>query len=230
MLRVIVRTFLEVFPHTRAYLLRLNLDTPVLGLVGTIEPVRYPADWFERRVRDVNLLDQLKPLPLVDSYQLFGSLVAGPAALRAYSQEAPLNTDNHPIVIFDAPRFTLERSRNSFGRLFTLIDLDAADPAELIEAGSASFASSLAGFIAARNIYLRGWLAETEGRQAEAMDAFVRSARLSPHFSTGYAHCLTLAMQQAKSDPAAARALLQRLIEAQPQTPVAQQLLDRLKL
>ena len=230
MVRVIVRTFLEVFPHTRAYLLRPNLDTPVLGLVGTLEPVRYPADWFERRVRDGKLLEHLKPLPLVDGYQLFGSLLAGPAALRAFSQAAPLNTDDHPIVIFEAPRFTLERSHNSFGRLFTLIDLEAADPAELLEPGSASFARELAAFIAARNTYLHGLLAEVQGKPAEAIEAFVESARLSNHFSTGYAHCLTLAMQEAKSNPSAARALLKRLIEAQPQTPVAQQLLDRLKL
>src|SRR2546430_8201381 len=49
MLRVIVRTFLEVFPDTRAWLLRFNVDTPVLGLIGTLEPTKYPPGWWERR-------------------------------------------------------------------------------------------------------------------------------------------------------------------------------------
>ena len=80
----------------------------------------------------------------------------------------------------------------------------------------------------ARDVYLRGLLAESEGKLGEAVEAFVESARVSPNFSTGYAHCLTLAMQEANSNPRAARALLERLVEAQPQRPVAQQLLDRL--
>ena len=45
----------EVFPHTRAFLLRLNIDTPVLGLIATLEPIKYPPGWFEQRVRDAAL-------------------------------------------------------------------------------------------------------------------------------------------------------------------------------
>src|SRR6185436_17229339 len=106
MLRVIIRTFLEVFPNGRAYLLRFNVDTPVLGLVGTLGPMQYPTGWFEKRVRTAGLREQLQPLPLVNDFQLFGGLVAGPAALREFSHAAPLNTDDRPVVIFGAPRFT----------------------------------------------------------------------------------------------------------------------------
>jgi len=40
-LRMVVRAFLEVYPETRAFLLRPNLDTPVVGLVGSLVPTRY---------------------------------------------------------------------------------------------------------------------------------------------------------------------------------------------
>src|SRR5256885_4285536 len=40
MLRVIIRTFLEAFPDARAWLLRFNVDAPVLGLVGSLQPSR----------------------------------------------------------------------------------------------------------------------------------------------------------------------------------------------
>ena len=228
MLKVIVRTFLDVFPHTRGYLLRLNLDTPVLGLVATLEPVRYPADWFEQRVRDPKLMEQLKPLTLMDGFQLFGTLVASPSALRDFSQGALLNTDNRPVVIFGAPRFTGQRGSTPYGRLFSLIHRRGGDARELMLPGSEPFVGELSRFMDARDVYLRGLLAESEGKVGEAVEAFVESARISPNFSTGYAHCLTLAMQEANSNPRAARALLERLVEAQPQRPVAQQLLDRL--
>jgi hypothetical protein len=55
-----------------------------LGLVGTPEPIRYPANWFGRRVRDPELLAQLKSLTLMDEFQLFGSLVAAPDGLREF--------------------------------------------------------------------------------------------------------------------------------------------------
>jgi spermidine synthase len=133
MLKVIVRTFLEAFPHTRGYLLRLNVDTPVLGLVGTLKPIRYPANWFGQRVRDPKLLAQLKSLTLMDEFQLFGCLVAAPDALREFSRAAQINTDDHPMVIFQAPRFDYIRTQTTYGRLLTLLDLHAAAAHELIQ-------------------------------------------------------------------------------------------------
>ena len=232
MLRVIVRTFLEVFPNSRAYLLRFNIDTPVLGLVGTLEPMRYPAAWLEKRVRDAGLRDQLQPLPLVNDFQLFGGLIAGPPALRKFSQSAPLNTDDHPVVIFGAPRFTYQCNATSYGRLLTMLDLHGADPAELMRPGKNSYGTDfmrlLKDYLSARDVYLRGLVAEAEGRTSAAIDAYVESARISREFTTGYAHCLTIAMQRSKSNPTAARALLQRLVEAQPDRPVAGEMLKQL--
>jgi spermidine synthase len=231
MLRVIVRTFLEVFPNCRAYLLRFNVDTPVLGLVGTLESTPYPAGWFEKRVRDATLREQLQPLPLVNDFQLFGSLIAGTSALRSFAQDAPLNPDNRPVVIFGAPRFSYQRNATAYGRLLNLLNLHAADPRELMQAtnhpDTDRFVLELKDFISARDVYLRGLVAESEGRMPQAIDAFVESARISREFSTGYAHCLTIAMQQAKSHPEAARALLQRLVAAQPDRPVAKELLKQ---
>jgi cytochrome c-type biogenesis protein CcmH/NrfG len=90
------------------------------------------------------------------------------------------------------------------------------------------FRRELGDFIAARDIYLRALAAETEGRMTEAIEGYVESARRSPHFSTGYARCLTIAVQLSNSDRQKARALLERLIEVQPERPVARQLLERL--
>ncbi|PYL00220.1 MAG: hypothetical protein DME19_05820 [Verrucomicrobia bacterium] len=41
MLRVITRTFLEVFPGGQGWLLRFNVDAPVIGLVGTVGRPHY---------------------------------------------------------------------------------------------------------------------------------------------------------------------------------------------
>ena len=62
----------------------------------------------------------------------------------------------------------------------------------------------------------------------QAIDLFVESARLSEDFTPGYAQCLTLASLWARTKPAEARELLQRLAEAQPARPVAREMLERL--
>ena len=44
------RTFLVVFPDTQAWLLRFNVDAPVVGLIGHTSPVTYSTNWLETLV------------------------------------------------------------------------------------------------------------------------------------------------------------------------------------
>jgi len=50
MLRIIVRTFQEVFPDAQAWLLRFNVDAPVVGLMGSTGWPSYSAHWVEKRL------------------------------------------------------------------------------------------------------------------------------------------------------------------------------------
>ena len=102
------------------------------------------------------------------------------------------------------------------------------DPNAILQPGSDQFAARLRAYFAARDKYINGLIAETENHPDEAIDAFVESARLSEDFTPGYAQCLSLASVQARSNPAGARRLLERLIEAQPGRPVAREMLNRL--
>jgi tetratricopeptide (TPR) repeat protein len=75
---------------------------------------------------------------------------------------------------------------------------------------------------------LRGLALDAEERRDEAIAAYVESARLSPEFTSGYAQCLTIASVIAGSNPARAKNILERLVEAQPERPVAKEMLERL--
>lgn len=229
-LRCIVRSYLAVFPEPHAFLLRLNVDTPVLGLIASTSPLRYPADWLARRVKDAELRLALQPLALTDTVSLLGLFVAGPEALSTYSQGAPLNTDDRPVVTFSAPTRN-PRTDPMIGRQVSqwLAGL-REDHDELVEPDAAGreVARRLDAYGAARNRYLEGLEAERAGRTALAMQLYLESVRLSPDFSTGYAHCLTLAMQQSKEKPEAARRLLEQLRDLHPQRSAAGELLRRL--
>jgi spermidine synthase len=232
MLRVIGRTFLEVFPNAHAYLLRFNVDAPVLGLVGTLDSPRYSTQWVERRLSAPELEAQLKQLALADSIRLFGCLAAGPDDLREFAGKAALNTDDRQRVTFAAPRFIYQQNALPYGRLFALIQRPKRDPAKWLDLeadpSASGFLRRLEDFIRARDVYLHGLAADAEGRESQAIDAYVDSARLSSDFTLGYAQCLTWAAVKAKANPAAARALLERLVQAQPARPIARDLLRRL--
>jgi hypothetical protein len=128
----------------------------------------------------------------------------------------------HPVVVFQAPRFSYLRRVKSHERLMAL--LETLGPAQV---GNLRIQK----YIQARDIYLRALVTEDEGDRARAIEGYLESALISDDFTLGYAQCLTLASAWLKADPgsAEARRLLERLVETQPKQRVAREMLDRLK-
>ena len=232
-LRIITRTFLEVYPESEAFLLRFNADTPVLGLIGARRPLRFDRTWFDRRTADLQLREALRQVGLTDSWQFFGTWFAGRKWLGELAADAPLNTDDRPEVLFEAPRTLLGRGTPGWTLLQQLLDRPRPPSEALFQVTAAAdreWRDRLFRFHEARDLYLRGLIADAAGRRVEAVDAFIGSARLSADFTTGYAQVLTRAVQASKSDPALARDLLVRLTAARPERSVADDLRRRLGL
>lgn len=231
-LRVIVRTYLQVFPEAQAFLLRYTADTPVLGLVGSRGPFRFDEGWMARRTTDAGLRDALKPLVLTEDIPVFGLWFAGPAWLSGFAGDAVINTDDRPVVLFQAPQTLMGRATPGHALLERLLARTPAVPSGLFVSASdaAEWNARLADYRRARDAYLSGLIAEAVGQREAAMDRFVDSARLSADFTTGYAQVLARASQSAKTDPDGVRRLLDRLTEARPDRGVAADLKRRLGL
>lgn len=220
----IIGTFISVFPNAQAYLLRFNTDVPVLGLVGwKSSPPNFHENWVETRLIENNLAPELRRVALADSLRLFGCYVAGPDELRIFAAGRRLNTDAFPAILFKAPEFSFRRNAPTHARLWALLGHSKPPPI-----GSPPFQERLAKFIAARDVYLRALPFEDHGQPDRAIDGYIESARLSEDFTSGYAQCLAIARAKAVSQPAEARRILERLVEAQPNRPVARELLERL--
>jgi spermidine synthase len=165
---------------------------------------------------------------------LLGSWFADTAALHRLAADAPLNTDDHPRVLFAAPVWNFRRSVPSYSLLEILLARSRGAPDGMLAqpaAGSGmseSFPSRLRAYTGARDQYLRGLIAQTEGKPGAAVEAFLESAKMSPDFTSGYAQILARATQRAHLNPQEARQLLERLIEVRPDRPVARELLERL--
>jgi len=224
-LRLIIRTFLSVFPEGSAWLAHYSLKSPIIGLVGTKGAITYTHDWFHQRVQDQHLAQKLRTVRLYDDYTLFGGYLAGSAELRKMVGRGPLNTDDRPLVIFRAPRFVYGGSEPTVNRLLTLLDALSAEPKELF--GSSHNENErwlqrrLAAYWSARNQFIRAGVGirETDDVRrlvAAAREPLLNIVRQSPDFEAAYQPLLAMAVGLHKVDPEAAKNLLVDLERANP--------------
>ncbi len=226
-LRSIVRSFVEVHPQAWAVLATNSLETPVLGLVAQRGGGRFDAAAVGLRVRTVALPHAPARFGLHDELAVLGSFVAGPRALARLAGDAPLNTDDHPVVTYRAPRITYAPDSRPAQRLVELLGaLDLAVDEVLPDDTDATTRARLAAYWRARDRFIAVGLAVRPTADARRMLAQVRAPllevlRLSPQFRPAYDPLLRLAAALAGSDPAEARQLLVDLIRVQPARPEA---------
>jgi len=229
-LRTITATFLSVFPDANGLLLRFNADTPVLGLVGGTGPLQLDPALLERRITDPRLREALKPVALGDVLPIAGCWFADAAWLRDLAGEARINTDTHPIVLFEAPR-TLTRFPVPGHRLLgQLLDRPRPVPSTLFTGISPEWRRRFDDYLSARDAYLCGVIAEVDGDATQAEQGFWESLRRSRDFTSGYAQLVSRASAQARTDPEKARRILDDLTTARPDLKVAAELRGRLGL
>lgn len=232
-LKVIVHTFLDVFPDTTAWLAQFSVETPLVALVGRRAPAAYPADWAERRVRDRALATGLKAVDLDGGFALFGLHLAGPAELAAFAGNAPLNTDDRPVVTAAAPGTAYAASERPADRLVALLQSLHPVPETLLASADPATQARLAAYWKARDGYI--------GIGARALAAkgprdvigtlapqLIELVRISPDFDAAYAPVLAMARQLAVTDPSGARRLLEALDRANPTRSDARRLLAQL--
>lgn len=233
-LRSIVRAFVTVYPAGAALLATNSLDTPVLGLVARRDAGRFELRQVRARLASVALPRPPAAFGLADEFALLGSFVAGPAALARFGGAAPLNTDDHPVVAYRAPRITYAPDSLPRDRLLALLREFEVAPGELVTApDDAGWLPRLAAYRAARDRFIEAGRdvrpsADVLQMLSQVREPLLSVLRLSPDFRPAYDPLLRMAGVLARSDAGAARALLAELEQAQPARPEAAQALRQL--
>ncbi|OYU00621.1 MAG: spermidine synthase [Burkholderiales bacterium PBB1] len=230
-LRSIVRSFQVVYPNGAAMLATNSLDTPVLGLVARRDGGRFDLQQARDRLRDHQLPQRLVDYGLTDDLSLLGSFIAGPRALARFAAEAPLNTDDRPIVAYRAPRLTYAPDSQPRERLLSLLQQLTLEPGEVVDAhGDVAWLQRLAAYRSARDRFIdvgQHVQPTSDVRQmlAQVQGPLLAVLRLSPDFRPAYDPLLRMALDLGRTDAEAARALLEALQQAQPARPEAAQAL-----
>jgi spermidine synthase len=224
-LRSIVKSFLSVYPRGWAILASNSLETPVFGLVGRADGARIDVAVVRDRLARVALPG------LEDELALLGSFVAGPEALQRFGGSAAVNTDDHPVVAYRAPRITYAPDSRPGDRLIAVLRELSIEPAQLIVAPpDQAWPLRLAAYWQARNRFIESGRDVRLSPNVREMLAQVREPllsvlRISPDFRPAYDPLLAMATALAPTDARGAGALLRELTRIQPGRGEARQAL-----
>lgn len=236
-LRIIIRTFMHVFPNGRAFIATYSLETPIIGLIAGAEDIFYPIDYIEKRVTDDRLRKRLKSLRLANTYSFFGNFIAGNRDLNNFAGTGPLNTDDDPIIIFSAPQFVYSKHDPAYVRLLSMLTKFNPTPDQILglkDAASEKLVGErLVSYWRARNDFLEAGIGVEQTSNVERMlqqikDPLLSIVRESSDFEAAYNPLLAMAQQLHKSDPQGARQLLVELESANPNRRDAKRLLEYL--
>lgn len=219
-LRSIVRSFQAVYPQATMVLATHSLDTPVVGLLGRQQAAPWEVSRVQARLATAALPVAPAVFGLPDAWAVLGSFVAGPQALGTWSAEAPLNTDDHPVVAYAAPRITYVADSLPRDRLLALLQAVQVQPAEVLgRDADAAQARRLAAYWAARQRFLQAGRdvrpsADVRHMLAQLREPLLAVLRTSPDFQPAAEPLRRMAAALQASDPVAARALQDDLARA----------------
>jgi spermidine synthase len=134
-LRSIVATFTSVFPHASLWLVG---ESDVL-LIGSTSPLNADTPTLTRRYMNPSVSDDLRAVAVSSVSDLIGLRVADATALRRYTMNTPLQTDDRMALEFSAPRSLADHvgARNAA----ELLGLASAPPLEIAGRFNSEWAS-----------------------------------------------------------------------------------------
>jgi spermidine synthase len=159
-------------------------------------------------------------------YSLLGTFMAGGDALKDYAGACPINTDDHPVVMFQAPRFVYGAKTPAADRLRRLLAaFSPPDPesilSEEITEEDHMARSRLPAYWAARDRFVELGMAAERTRDVQKLFATVSEpllevVKMSIDFSAAYYPLISIAYELYPHDRDAAYELLRRLERANP--------------
>lgn len=227
---LIARSFQAVFPDAQLHMGNANLATPILALTAAKHGRRPDIAALAADRPGPELTAELRRIGLDSPFATFGGFIAGPEALAAYLGDGPLNTDDHPRVLFEAPRTVYDGLGPASARLLALVDAFERRGDEAVDAarvpGGDRFLTRLEAYWRARDAFLRLGAAQQDQPQspAELGLALLEIVKISPDYTPALAPAMRIARSLAPKNPPYAIQLARALDAAAPGRAAVKQL------
>jgi spermidine synthase len=220
-LRSIMHTFSDVFPHSAAWLVNYSVEMPILGLIGSMEPLTIDPHRVESLISSQTMKEHLESLKLYSTVSLTGGFIGSSRSIKLFSGSGALNSDDCPGIMYDAPRFAYGNRRATPDEIVAhLLDSFSADGHELFSASDSTMAhEDLAlrynRYRKARDRFMQMGIKITRSGGVSGEDALIDSlfsfAQLSGDFEGAYNPLLGIALRKYRDDPHMSLSILRKL-------------------
>lgn len=179
-LKMVVRTFLSVFPDGHAILGSYSLNTPVIALLGSPKPLSVdPSKANQLITKHLNI-----QLAIENTEDLIASYLMDGQQLAAYAGEGPLNSDLFPRLLFHAPKATYTpNAEKAATNIQELRQFRKTFPSRLFKFNNQASRLQAEKAWQAAGIFLEGNEAIRQGDEQKALQAFLRAYKMDPRFS-----------------------------------------------
>ncbi|MBI4330094.1 MAG: fused MFS/spermidine synthase [Chloroflexi bacterium] len=100
-LRMIINTFVSVFPHTTLW---GKANSPDIILIGGLKPLTIDFGEFNKKIQVPAIARDLARINSADPFQMLNYFLMDEQNLSRYAGSYPVNTDDRPRLEFSAPR------------------------------------------------------------------------------------------------------------------------------
>jgi len=174
-LKIIARTFTEVFPHTTLWATKQSI-----ALIGQNTPFHVDFDWMVSCMKKAHIAKDLDSVKLHDPYEFLASFLMGERELRRFCSGAYLNTDNKPIIEYISPKeFDASKSESAYYKILEqLISKKSQVPIKEYPANKgyrAPIAQKLRAYLESRFLLYKAKIARSKKQYAKSI-AFYRKS------------------------------------------------------
>lgn len=102
-LDITIKTFASVFENCQLWYGMIGDSVPVVGLVGSKNPIIIDGERLFEIYADQALLDNLTTIALDDAYMFLSHYITDISGAQFKTRNVPVNTDDHPILEYINP-------------------------------------------------------------------------------------------------------------------------------
>jgi spermidine synthase len=229
-LKTIIASFVSVFPKTTLWYGDTNSSKPTLMLLGGREDLLLHPDELRERMKNNRVRKDL--IEWADPFSLLSFFITDQDGLKEFLKDARINTDEHPLIEYSAPKHIWSRPSDAivnFKELSHIRSVFKGFPASLPAEERSQALKKAAKYFEGRSLLLKGRIAHATGDFQEEIAQYQRSESANPsdpYLGFSYLELGLLYVQQGR--PSEALGFLEKAVAFAPQLPEAHYFLSQI--
>lgn len=192
-LKIVLRSFNAAFSHSHVFLAGYNTQTVAIALVGTQNKLTLDYTRLNQKIFRQEKIQNIYE----NANDVLASYLLSAEDLAAIAGNGPLNTDLHPILLFEAPKCAyLPESQKAHTNLRWLLNNRALQTQSLLQPQpTVETAKRIQQSWNAAGLFLEARILEQQGQQTKSWSKLFEAYQQQPDFSPARGQLLSGAVR-----------------------------------